>query len=243
MSSLVLPRAATGVTLGWDPSSDGNVAGYRIYEGVSSQNYTSSMDVGNVTSVTFSGLTIGMTYFFAVTAYTADGVESPFSGEISYTPGLPVQPQLQLTVNSAKQVLLTGNGPAGYQYAVEATQDFVHWTVIGSVTMDATGSFQFVDPSPANGSGRAYRLRQTVPQPSGLPAQPQLRLTVNSAKQVILTGNGPAGYQYAVEATQDLANWTVVGNVTMDATDSFQFVDPTPANGPGRGYRLRQTSL
>jgi len=164
MSSMVVGRAAsTSVTLGWNASSASDVAGYRVYQGVNSQNYTNSVDVGNTTTVTFSGLTAGTKYFFAVTAYTVDGLESPFSGEISYTPGLPVRPHLHLAVNPAKQVLLSGNGLAGYQYALEATQNFVAWTAIGNVTMDATGSFQFIDPTPKTRVGRAYRLRQTSP--------------------------------------------------------------------------------
>ena len=79
---------ATGLQAGgvltWGPSSDSAVAGYRVYEGVASGVYADMMDVGNVTSVTISNLSRGVTYFFAVTAYDTNGIESDFSYEVSY---------------------------------------------------------------------------------------------------------------------------------------------------------------
>jgi hypothetical protein len=71
------------VTLAWDLVP--GVAGYRIYYGQVSRLYASSVDVGNSTSMTVSGLTSGVSYYFAVTAYDQQGFESDFSFEISYT--------------------------------------------------------------------------------------------------------------------------------------------------------------
>jgi len=73
------------VTLAWDPSPDSSVAGYRIYDGVTSGTYTNVIDVGNVTTATVSNLVSGVTYFFAATAYDTNGQESVFSDEVSYT--------------------------------------------------------------------------------------------------------------------------------------------------------------
>ncbi|HEV2395207.1 MAG TPA: Ig-like domain-containing protein [Verrucomicrobiae bacterium] len=83
---------ANSVTLAWNPSSDPTLAGYRVYQGVASQTYTNVLSVGTATNATVSGLTGGVTYFFAVTAYDTDGLESPYSNQITYTPSnaLPV---------------------------------------------------------------------------------------------------------------------------------------------------------
>jgi len=78
---------AQSVILAWDPAA--NAAGYRLYSGTTSHVYTQQIDVGNVTSTLVSNLIDGQTYFFAVTAYDATGLESPFSSEISYTSGAP----------------------------------------------------------------------------------------------------------------------------------------------------------
>jgi len=84
---------ATGfVTLNWQPpttNADGtpisDLAGYRVYYGQSSGNYSHSIDVGMSTSCTIDQLPLGTTNYFAVTAYNSFGNESGFSGEASKT--------------------------------------------------------------------------------------------------------------------------------------------------------------
>jgi len=44
------------VTLVWTADSDTNVVGYRVYYGVASRVYTNSIDVGDVTNATVTGL-------------------------------------------------------------------------------------------------------------------------------------------------------------------------------------------
>ena len=84
------PPPATNVTLAWNanpPTSDPatNTTGYRMHIGFASGNYTQSTDVGKNTTFTLTNLTSGSTYYFAVTAYDAAGVESPPSNEVSFT--------------------------------------------------------------------------------------------------------------------------------------------------------------
>ncbi len=61
-----------------------DLAGYKIYYGTSSGNYTTILNVGNVTTYTISNLTPG-TYYFAVTAYDTQNLESTYSNEVSGT--------------------------------------------------------------------------------------------------------------------------------------------------------------
>ncbi len=75
---------AHGLTLAWDAVTNSATAGYRLYIGGASGSYTNMIDAGNHTNTTVSGLVSGGTYYFAVTDYTTDGLESDFSGEISY---------------------------------------------------------------------------------------------------------------------------------------------------------------
>ncbi len=85
-------KEAASLHLAWDASNDPAVVGYRVYYGDSSAKdsarYTKSVQVeGRLTcSAVISGLEDGKTYFFAVTAFTADGKESAYSPEITYKP-------------------------------------------------------------------------------------------------------------------------------------------------------------
>src|SRR4051812_46933982 len=78
--------AAAAPVLLWDRSEDPNVVGYRVYFGAQPRSYFTNVDVGAQTSNTLSSLRQGTTCHMAVTAYTADGVESAFSEEVFYTP-------------------------------------------------------------------------------------------------------------------------------------------------------------
>ncbi|WDT71319.1 MAG: fibronectin type III domain-containing protein [Candidatus Manganitrophus sp.] len=71
--------------LTWDPNSEGDLAGYRVYVGLLPGVYSPPIDVGRVTSWTVPNLTAGLTYHFAITAYDTDGNESGFSNEARKT--------------------------------------------------------------------------------------------------------------------------------------------------------------
>lgn len=70
------------VSLEWDPSIEPNVSGYKMYYGTSSGDYTYTVDVGNYTTCTISGLEEGNTYYFATTAYDFSGNEADYSNEV-----------------------------------------------------------------------------------------------------------------------------------------------------------------
>ena len=74
--------------LTWDAVTDPSLAGYRIYYGTRGGTYPWSVDVvGNVTTITVTGLSSGTTYYFAATAYDSSNPpnESAFSNEVCKT--------------------------------------------------------------------------------------------------------------------------------------------------------------
>src|SRR6266511_437701 len=77
--------SAAQVTLAWDANTDPDLAGYKLYYGNSSGSYQFSVDVGNRTSYTLSGLLEGQIYYFAATAYNVSLTESGYSNEVSTT--------------------------------------------------------------------------------------------------------------------------------------------------------------
>ena len=68
--------------MAWDPNSDPNVAGYKVYYGTSPGKYGPGFAVGNVTTYDLTGLIKGQKYYLAITAYDKAGKESKFSTEI-----------------------------------------------------------------------------------------------------------------------------------------------------------------
>ena len=72
------------ITLAWDSNSEPDVAGYKLYLGNSSHNYTQVVDLGMTDQYTIRDLIEGTVYFFALTAYNQNGLESGFSNEVQY---------------------------------------------------------------------------------------------------------------------------------------------------------------
>jgi hypothetical protein len=92
---------ASDVTLAWDPSPSGSVAGYKLYMGNTSGVYQTSVFVGNHTWYQWTGLSADP-HYFVVTALDAYGNESSFSNEVSInttpskaSPGVFLLPRFQ----------------------------------------------------------------------------------------------------------------------------------------------------
>jgi len=147
------------LTLAWDSNPDDGV-GYRVYYGTASRSYTFTNDVGSSTAVTLQGLQRGVTYFLAVTAYDASGVESDFSEELSYARPIPT---LQGQSQPSRELILTLAGPPGQTNEVLATQTFLNWEVIGVVTFGTDGFAQFTDYGATNYQTRFYRTQERQP--------------------------------------------------------------------------------
>jgi len=82
-----IPGSLSYLDLAWDANKEADLAGYRLYFGTASREYTQMIDVGNAIEYHLDQLQMGMTYFLAVTAYDFDGNESSFSKETSGVPG------------------------------------------------------------------------------------------------------------------------------------------------------------
>jgi hypothetical protein len=222
------------VTLAWTPSSSPSVSGYDIYYGTVSSNYTSSITVSNVAEVTIQGLTEGMTYYFSARTFNSSGDQSGFSPQISYVAGttsaIPGTITSQLA-SSSGQFSFSVSGTSGFEYAVEASTNLVNWVVLETNTVP----FNFVDTNAGQFSRRFYRVVPasdvifTLPPAAGL-------LTsnfVNTPGQFSFTVTGTAGYPYAVEASTNLVNWTILA--TNNAP--FIFVDTNASQFSRRFYR------
>lgn len=84
-ATFTVAPSTTQATLEWDPNSESDLAGYKMYVGTASGVYGEPIDVGLATTYTVTGLLPGRTYYFAVSAYNTSGKESGKSNEVSYT--------------------------------------------------------------------------------------------------------------------------------------------------------------
>jgi len=117
---------AAQVTVAWDPETDPNVAGYKVYYGTASRSYQYNNDAGKNTTSTVSNLQTGTTYYFAVTAYNATGIESGYSAEVPYA-----ATTCQYTLSPTSQSIGASGGPASTGVS---TQSGCPWTAASNVS-------------------------------------------------------------------------------------------------------------
>jgi len=90
------PRlSASSLTLAWDPNTEPDLAGYKVYYGTQSGDYDDAIDVGDVIQYTVWGLEPETRYYLALTAYDISRNESDFSWEVSGITGDDPPPPAQ----------------------------------------------------------------------------------------------------------------------------------------------------
>ncbi|MDO9211292.1 MAG: fibronectin type III domain-containing protein [Deltaproteobacteria bacterium] len=121
---------ASQIRLAWDPNTESDLAGYKVYYGTTSGTYGTPIDAGNVTTYTMTGLTLGQTYFITVTAYDTSPNESGYSNEVSGP------------ATDGTQTFTVTTNPSGLQVVVDGTtytapQTF-SWVVGSSHTLSVS---------------------------------------------------------------------------------------------------------
>jgi len=116
-----IAQAAT-VQVTWNPNTEPDLAGYKLYHGTASGQYGEPVDVGNVTGhVMEITPQHGATYYFALTAYDTSGNESGYSDEASCFVPDGVKPEKPTGLRAIIQAIISWfKGLFGLQASVIA---------------------------------------------------------------------------------------------------------------------------
>ena len=226
--------SATDVNLAWDASAGTNVAGYNVYYGSASRNYTNMLSTGLATNAIIPGLIDGEPYYFAATAYDSLGVESDFSDEAFWGPP-PNQPP---TLNTLSDIVL--NEGAGFQTvnlsgitsgAVNENQ---------TLTVTAVSSNPNLIPNPV--------VSYNSPDPTGSLAFTPLANTIGSATITVFVNDGqPQNNTVARTFTVEVNNPVTISAIAGQITDEGAPLQAIPftvsdAVGPASNLSLQAAS-
>lgn len=128
---------AKTVSLQWDPNTEADLAGYKIYyktetnsfpfDGTGAAEGASPVDVIKQTTTSISGLDAGETYFFTVTAYNTSGLESSYSNIVTVAESLPPMAAISSPANnSAVSGTVSINVDASDNVAVSKVEYYVN---------------------------------------------------------------------------------------------------------------------
>jgi len=149
VAGLLVSFSAQAATVQWFPNPETDIAGYKLSYGTQSGVYTTSIDVGKVTTWQLT-LAPGQRYFIVVQAYNTAGGTSPYSAEAVYD--APPAPTLNLTLTS----LLPSSGPV-------ATAVTIGGTGFGATKGASTVTFNGTTAAPTTWSATSI----VVPVPAG----------------------------------------------------------------------------
>ena len=134
LADLTSKAAAESVTLEWDANSEADLAGYKLHYGIASGAYTETVVAGNTTTATAANLNPGTTYYYVVTAYNTEGLESLPSNEVTYTTG---------TINRA---------PTAASQSVAAVEDQSSTVTLAGSDIDGNPLTFLIASAPAHGT-------------------------------------------------------------------------------------------
>ena len=208
---LVATRAvAGGVVLAWDPVTSPQLVGYMVYYGPAAGTYTSSIDVGNTTAYTVTGLTEGATYHFAVTAYDASHAQSGVSNDVNTTVAYSA-PVAQFSASTT-----SGTAPLALNFLSTSTGTIntYAWTFGDSTTSNAQ------NPSHVYSSAGVYTVSLTVAGPGGSNTKTNTNYITATASAkptttVVSSNLNPSVLGNAVTFTATVAGTAPTGSVAF----------------------------
>lgn len=254
---------AASLPIQWQAVVSPNLRGYRVYYGTSSRNYTASVDVGNTTQYTLTGLANCVRYYVAVKAYSQSGVLSTsYSNEIVGFPTPTVtlvspssaEPGQSLTVNVSGANFDNGAAlvlPGEINILSSTTQSCNQLTSLislaGSVSL-GTRNAQVRNPDASSGtlvSGFTVfatsvpTIRAASPAPGAVNVAPSVRPSVLFSERM-MQSSITSTYVRLLKADGSVVP-QAVGSPTLDSTGTVVVIVPAAPLGYATQYRIALT--
>jgi hypothetical protein len=231
-------------TLSWNAptkNADGtplsDLAGYRVYYGTSSHNYSKSSDVGSATTYKATNLQVGVPYYFAVTAYDQLGNESKYSNEARM-----VRYALEVDKSGTGGGTVTSS-PAGINCGSNCREAYSVGTVVTLAVTSQTGStFTGWSGDGCAGNGQCIlTINTTTNVTANFSSQSSVTVTSPNGGEVIPSGSttniqwsaSPNAVKFDLQYSMDNGRtWmSVSSNVTGT---SYNWRVPVPTNNKKR---------
>ena len=210
-------EAASSVTLAWNPGGGSGIAGYRVHYGTSSGSYPETLNVGNTTTATVSGLTPGHTYYFIVTDYNTVGLESLPSNEVSLTNPGTGQADLvwENTTTGEHSIWVMQNGvPSSI---INLPTIATEWSIAGAADFLGTGQADLVWENTTTGERSIWILNNGVA--SSIINLPTIPIQWHIAAAADFLGTGQAGLAWENTSTGEHAIWVMRNGVLSSIID------------------------
>ena len=162
--SLVAAITASAASITWDPNTEPDIAGYRIYTGSFTRNYTNILTIPSGPNIRITNeIAINGIQFVAVTAFNTSGLEGDFSNEISITsrPSAPKSVR-QVIEGTTWQLRTNKTTPVSYTPVavvstipgadINATMSTSWWSVNKTARANSAGNASIVGRSVTNQS-------------------------------------------------------------------------------------------
>jgi hypothetical protein len=227
--------AVTQVSLQWDPNTESDLAGYRIFsreQGSQSYDFASPAWEGTDTSCTIDNLDETKTYCFVARAFDSSGLESQNSVEVCNSP-TAITNQLPTasagpdqTVSEGEKVTLNGSGSTDPDDGIKSYQ----WVKIGgpTVTLSDPAAVQPTFTAPDVGeSGAALTFELTVTDQGGNQSKDLCAVNVTWQNEPPQANAGP---------DQTVDEGSVVdlnGSQSLDIDDGVATYRWVQTDGPG----------
>ena len=224
--------AAAQATVAWNPDT-AQVAGYDVYYGTSSGNYTTTLNAGNNTSATLPNLS-AQTYYIALTAYNSNNEQSSYSPELvvnslsaSAGSGGTISPSGTLFQSQGANQTFTITPSAGYKTA----SVLVDGTSVGAVASYTFSNISTNHTISATFAAGVTSYTITASAGANGTISPSGPVTVNSGASQTFAITANNGYQVSnvqVDGSSAGAVTTYTfSNVTANHTISATFTATT----------------
>lgn len=226
------PALAGSIELQWDPVTDPDLEGYRVYYGTSPGSYDQNIEVGNVTSYNLQGLADCTTWYVAVKAYDTGGLESElYSNEVEGWPRPVVSSAVPAQGETGGQVSVTITGTNFMDGAIVdfldagIIVDAVTWNSCTEVVADITiasdaalgaKNIDVVNPDDVYGTGVALFTVVSGAQAPSVTSHPDDQSVARGRVaifSVAADGTAPLSYQWKRDGS-DIAGATEATYVT-----------------------------